>query len=181
VNRPSLVTVLAEDERHVRFVHRYLRRLGYTNHEIRIEPLPSGRGCGEQWVRERYAQAVKAFRSRAARARSALVVAIDADTEPVSRRLQQFRESLRLVQQPDRDDAEAIAHLIPKRSIETWLLCLTGKDVDEDTDYRREANVDDLIRPAAEKFFDWSRPNVVPPARCVDSLLLAIQETRRLE
>lgn len=181
MSKASLVTVLAEDERHVRFVSRHLRRLGYTNHEIRVEPLPSGRGCGEQWVRERYPRAVKALRSRATRARSALVVAIDADTEPVSRRLQQLRESLRDTGQADRGDTEAIAHLIPKRSVETWILCLSGQDVDEDTNYRRVTGVDDLIPAAAASFFDWSRPNTVPPSRCVNSLFLAFPEARRLE
>lgn len=80
---PSEVVILAEDERHRNFVQHYLKGRGFRNDALRFEPLPVGRGCGEQWVRERYANAVKAYRQRAARAKSALVVAIDADVNEV--------------------------------------------------------------------------------------------------
>jgi hypothetical protein len=179
VSKASLVTVLAEDERHVQLICRYLYRLDYSRHEIRVEPLPGGRGCGE--VRQRYVRAVKAFRGRAARARTAFVVAIDADRGNVERRLQQFRESLRHEGAAPRADGEAIAHLVPKRSVETWILCLSGKHVNAETDYWNEAEVDGLIRTAAETFFHWSRPNTAPPTHCVDSLRLAFLEVQRLE
>lgn len=52
MSRASQVIVLAEDAMHQRFVLRYLERLGHSNHDVRFEPLPAGRGCGEQWVRE---------------------------------------------------------------------------------------------------------------------------------
>jgi hypothetical protein len=71
--------------------------------------------------------------------------------------------------------------LIPKRNVETWVLCLGGRQVDENTDYSREGGIDELIKPAAITFFSWSRPNVTPPACCVPSLLAAIPEVRRLE
>ena len=173
--------VLAEDERHVQLIRRYLYRLGYSSHDIRVEDLPSGRGCGEQWVRERYARAVKAFRGRAARARTALIVAIDADNSSVDRRFRQFRESLQQVGLATRTDGEAIVHLIPKWSVETWVLCLSGRHVDEDTDYKNELEVDGLIPTAAVTFFQWSCPNAATPGHCVDSLRLAIPEVRRLE
>jgi hypothetical protein len=132
-------------------------------------------------VRERYARAVKAFRGRSARAKTALIVAIDADKGTVDRRLQQFRESLLQAGLAARTDGEAIVHLIPKRSVGTWVLCLSGRQVDEDTDYRREDNIERLIPDAAITFFEWSRPKATPPAHGVDSLRLAIPETRRLE
>jgi hypothetical protein len=71
--------------------------------------------------------------------------------------------------------------LIPKRNVETWVFCLSGRQVDEDTDYSREAGIDELIKPAATAFFDCSRLNAAPPALCVPSLLAAIPEVRRLE
>ena len=64
MGRASQVIVLAEDQRHQRFVRRYVERLGYTIHDVRFESLPAGRGCGEQWVREHYTAAVKAYRWR---------------------------------------------------------------------------------------------------------------------
>jgi hypothetical protein len=172
MSKPSLVIVLAEDERHQRFVRRYLENLNYPSHRIRNEPLPAGRGAGEQWIRERYAKAVQAYRERAARAQTALVVAIDADTHEVQHRLQQLQTVL---------DGERIVRLVPRRNIETWILCLTGTAVDEETDYHHYPGIDEQIRPAATEFFQWSRPNAVPPERCVPSLLSAIPEVRRLE
>jgi hypothetical protein len=94
VARVSQVIVLVEDERHQRFVRAYLQQLSFTPHDIRLEPLPSGRGSGEAWVRTRYASAVRAYRARAARAQTALVVAIDADTGEGARRARQLEESL---------------------------------------------------------------------------------------
>ena len=181
MGKPSQVIVLAEDGRHEGFVRRYLYRLGYSRHDIRFEPLPSGRGCGEQWVRARYAAEVKEYRARSACAKTALVVAVDADTGDVNRRLFQLSDALIQAQLASRAGGELIAHLIPKRSIETWILCLNDRHVDEDTDYSQEAGIDRQIPSAAIAFFEWSRANVTPPGHCIPSLRLAIPEVRRLE
>lgn len=181
MSKPSQVIVLAEDARHQRFVRHFLYRKGFSTHEIRLEPLPSGKGCGEQWVRERYPTAVQAYRERSARAKTALVVVIDADTDPVDRRNRQLREALTKLEQSDRADNEAIAHFIPKRSIETWVLFLDSRPVDEDTDYSRDPDVDQLIKGGAVAFFGMSRVNAAPLPNCVASLLAAIPEARRLE
>jgi hypothetical protein len=135
--------------------------------------LPSGRGSGEQWVRKRYATAVNAFRQRSTRATTWLIVAIDADTGTVDRRLRQLSDAT------PRAEDEAIAHLIPKRHIETWILCLCGEEVDEETDYHGR-EVDGQIKTAASSLFDWSRPNAAPPASCIPSLRVAIPEVQRL-
>ncbi len=181
MNRASLIVVLAEDGRHQGFIRRCLYRLGYENRLIRFAPLPGSRGCGEQWVREHFAAAVKEYRLRCARARTALIVAIDADTGEVDRRLRQLGEALAYAELSARSDDETIVYLIPKRSIETWILCLSGDPVDEKRDYSRESGIEERIAPAAAKFFEWSRPNASPPEHCVSSLRAAIPEARRLE
>lgn len=181
MSKPSLVIVLAEDDRHQRLVRQYLYRLGRSRHDIRVEPLPSGRGCGEQWARERYPKAVTSYRGRSPRAETALIVAIDADTGDVEQRLRQLRKALDQAGLAACTEGEAIVHLIPKRNVETWVLCLSGRQVDENTDYSGEGGIDELIKPAGIAFFDWSRPNAAPPALCVPSLLAAIPEVRRLE
>ena len=71
-------------------------------------------------------------------------------------------------------------HLIPRRHIETWILCLTGEDVNETTDYHGR-EVDGQIKTAASTLFGWSRPSTEPPERCVHSLHLAMPDVRRLE
>jgi len=181
VSKPSLVIVLAEDERHQRFVRHFLYQKGLSTHQIRMEPLPSGKGCGEQWVRERYPTTVKAYRERSARARTALVAVIDADTCDADRRGRQLREALTQLGLPDRSGDEAITHFVPKRNIETWVLFLDGRSVDEDKDYSLDPDVDQLIRPGAVAFFDMSRVNAAPRSNCIASLLAAIPEARRLE
>jgi hypothetical protein len=130
-------------------------------------------------VRQRYAPAVQAFRQR--QAKTALVVAIDADVLAVSERARQLRTELDQTGLPPRADDEAVAHLIPKRNIETWVLCLSGKKVDEETDYSRESGLHELIPAAAAAFRDWSRPNAIAPDSCVPSLRAAIPEARRLD
>jgi hypothetical protein len=180
VARVSQVIVLVEDERQQRFVRSYLRQLSYSAHDIRLEPLPSGRGSGEAWVRARYSQAVKAYRARSARARTSLVVAIDADTGETTHRARQLEESLASEGQSPRTGGERIIHLIPRRNIETWILNLNGNEVDEEAD-KRGQRVDDLIDSAAQTLFEWARPNAAVPQFCVPSLRAAIPEMQRLE
>lgn len=181
MGRPSVVVVLAEDERHQRFVRYYLYEVGYKRHHIRFEALPSGRGCGEQWVRQRYAGAVRACRERTPKAKTALVVVIDADTADVNQRSNQFHQALRQEGLGPRTASEFIAHLIPKRSIETWVLCLRGTPVDETTDYRAERDIDQKIPVAAVTLHKWTRPNATLPAYCTASLRAAIPEIKRIE
>ena len=181
MSKASLVIVLAEDERHQRFVRHYLGRLGYERHDLRFEALPSGRGSGEQWVRERYGPAVEVYRERVVRAKTALIVVIDADIAAVTDRLQQFKKSLEDRGLNPRADREAIVHLIPKRHVETWVLCLNGQAVDEETDYSRNADVEHFIQPAALEFFAWTREGAAVPPHCIPSLKAAIPEMQRLE
>ena len=164
--------ILAEDRRHQNFVAAYLKRRKYEG-EIRRESLPSGRGCGEQWVRENYARAVGAYRARSKKIRTALIVVIDADKGDTERRTRQLREAL---PSNPRQSGEAIVHFIPRRHIETWVLHLTGEQVEETSDYHNR-DVDRLISSAAASFHEWTSQ---PPAGCLPSISAAIQETKRL-
>lgn len=183
MSKASQVIVLVEDRRQHMFIWRFLERAGYGRHQIRAERLPAGKGSGEAWVRERYGENVAACRTRSARAATALVVAIDADTSNVTDRANQLAGVLANSNLPARTGDERIAHLIPRRNIETWIRCLTGHDVDEDTDYkkRNDVEIEVLIKPAAVAFFEGSRSNTVTPDHWVDSLESAIPEVRRLD
>ncbi len=177
---PSWVIVLVEDERQQRFVRNYLYRRGLTRHDISFEPLPDGKGSGEQWVRRRYPNAVRAYRSRSAHAQTALVVAIDADTKEVDARQRQLEKVLAENSIPNRTPNEAIVHWIPKRNIETWILCLGGiPGVSEQQDYRNDRAVKGLIVIAAEAFFDMNSSSADLPD-CLPSLRVAITEAQRL-
>lgn len=188
MSRRALVTILAEDQPQQRFAYWYLKRLGYSRHEIYKEALPA-RGGGEHWVRQQYAKIIAAYRRHAESPRTGVVVVIDADTGSLDHRTQQLSSELSQAGAQQRNANERISHLIPKRNIETWILCLDetrpdGNPVNEDQDYKghREARrIGERIKPAAEAFFGWSRPRAALPTHCVQSLRVAIPEIRRLE
>jgi hypothetical protein len=180
MGKPSQVIVLAEDARHQQFIRHYLKRLGLSLHEMRFEELPSGRGSGEQWVRERYAGAVMAYRARVVRAQTTLVVAIDANGD-ANRRIRQLQRALEEGGAAPRSDHDRIVHLIPNRNIESWIRCLAGANADEDTDYSKEPDIEQHIKPAASTFFDWSRPSGAVPESCLPSLRSALVEIRKLD
>lgn len=189
MSKPSEVVILAEDRTQQRLAYWYLRKLGINRNLIRSERLPAGKGSGEQRVRESYASNVKAHRTKSAKVNKGLVVMIDADTRSVTQRLNQLSSSLKKAGLPPRRPDERIALLIPKRNVETWVLCLNdqrvqGQPINEWDDYKplsKALRIEDQVRPATEVFFKWSRPNAQIPTRCVASLSQAIPEVQLLE
>jgi hypothetical protein len=181
--KPSRVIILVEDNRHQQFILRYLRRVGLELHAMRFVPSPPGAGSGEQWVREQFAQEVAAYRSRRAHAETKLIVVVDADTHSVQERLAQLDRVLHDAGvRPLDSNTEQIARLIPKRNVETWILCLNDVPVDEVTDYKRTHNDwTALIRTAVVTLYEWTWPNARIPAKCVDSLQRGIRELSRLD
>jgi hypothetical protein len=175
--RIAKIVILAEDQRQVNLVRRYLQHCGHDRRNFRVEPLPSGRGSGEQYVRRNYPLQAAEYRNAAKRRKAALVVIIDADTRAFQQRKSQLESSFR----PQRGPDEAIALLIPKRNVETWILCLTGAAVNETTDYKDTPDIDNRISPAAKTLWEWTRPNFVLPPACVDSLREALPELNRIE
>jgi hypothetical protein len=172
---------LVEGGRDQGFVRKYLVRRGIEKRAIRLVALPAGTQSGEQYVREKYAEQVGAFRWRSTKAITWLIVAIDADNKDVAFRARQLAQELIAHDLPPRNDNEAIVHLIPKRNIETWILCLTGEAVDEENDYSDDNRVSGRLPQASVILFDWSRRNATPSDWCVPSLHTAIPELRRLK
>jgi hypothetical protein len=178
--KPSEVIVLVEDNRQQQIIRRYLRRVGLDTHAMRFE-LPSS-GSGEQWVRERFLVEVAAYRNRRTRAETKLIIIIDADNLTLAERLAQLDQKLRDAASELISAGEQVAKLIPRRNIETWILCLNAAEVDEDTDYKRTRhNWSDLIPPATEALYAWSRPNARVPDHCIPSLQHGLGELRRLD
>jgi hypothetical protein len=136
-------------------------------------------------VIEHYAEELREHRRRAGKTRSVLVVVIDADTRAVTDRLTELANALEEANLEKRAADDPVALLIPKRHIETWILCLSGETVDQSTDYERTCREDEIdghfIRSAAMELFSWNRQNAVVPERCVPSLRMALPELKRLE
>jgi hypothetical protein len=185
MSNPAQVTILAEDRRQARLVRAYIRtRLpDYPQKAITDSPMSAGRGSGSQWVLDRYAIEVKAHLSR--RARKWLIVVIDADRNTLQERLDALKLRLEMAEDERlrrcRAEDEQIARLVPKWSVETWILCLNGSTVDEQTAYKsRNQDWDRMIRPAAEALHNWANDPPGVPARCVPCLKHGIEELRRL-
>ncbi len=135
MSEASQIVVLCEDKLHRVVVYRFLRSWGVGAHAIRMLPGPSS-GAGEKYVRDRYPDEIKAFRARSAKARTALIVMVDADTRSVRERQAQIDAACRTDPRlAPRAPEEAVAHIVPKRNVSTWLAYLNGESVDEDTDY----------------------------------------------
>jgi hypothetical protein len=179
--KPSEVIVVVEDERHEMLVRRFLKNAGVEEHQLRVEKSPSGQGSAEQWVKTRFVKEVSAYRTRQARAATSLIIIIDADTHTVQHRLRQLAQVLVEQGAQPVNDREQIIRLIPKRNVETWILCLNEHRVEEITDYKTTRNDwNDLIPVAARTLFQWSRANAVVPDLCIGSLREGVRELNRL-
>ena len=178
--KPSQVILLVEDRRHEQFISKYLQRGGLGRHAMRVVMSPSGVGSAEKWVREQFVIEVEACRNR--QAQTKLIVLIDADAQTVQQRLRQFDGKLRdagVLAIPA--DTEQIGRLIPKRNIETWILCLNDVQVDEDTDYKNARDRwTELTFTAAGKLYAWTRANAPAPPSCTESLHAGILELRKI-
>lgn len=181
MSKPSQVIVVLEDDHHKMLIYRYLRKRGMEPREIRIERSPSGEGSAESWVRQRSVKEVSEYRSRQARARTALIVVIDADNHTVLGRLGQLDRALEDAGKQTVAASEQIGRLVPKRNVETWILCLHGEAVDEETDYKTTRNDwKELIPPTAATLSRWTRSKDEPPNHCIDSLRSGVIELNRL-
>jgi len=179
--RIARIILLVEDLNQGNLLRRYLLRLGQDTRTMEFKKLLKGRGSGEQFVRERYASEARAVRLQMAKTKACLIAVIDADTGSVDDRRQQLQRALRDADEPPRAPAEPILNLIPKRSVETWVLCLNSQAVDEVTDYRHDAGVDpQSIKQAAQILYDWTRPNAALPDQCVPSLRDCLPEFGRI-
>jgi hypothetical protein len=185
MSNPAQVTILAEDRRQSRLVRAYLRRRlpDLPQRNVKDAPMAGGAGSGAQWVTNRYAIEIRAYCAR--QAHKWLIVVIDADSKSIQDRLLELHR--RLEEADDRRlrefrvETEKIARLVPKWSVETWILNLNGEIVEEGLSYKREhRRWDELIQSASSELSDWARAKGKPPVRCTPSLVHGIQELRRL-
>ncbi|HYO64724.1 MAG TPA: hypothetical protein VEU33_01470 [Archangium sp.] len=111
----------------------------------------------------------------------ALLVLVDADTEPEGGRETALDKRLRDAAQEPRKKGERIALWVPKRQIETWIHFLTHGKADEEMDYKRELGrrVPEY-KPAADRFAQLLERRRPLPSNAVPSLKKAAVEFERL-
>ena len=126
------IVLLCEDDDTDRFVRRFLSHRNFKARDIYTLPLPDGKQSGEQWVREKYPDELKAIRNHQ---NAFLVVVVDADTQTTESRRSQLDQECDKQGVPRRTSDEPVIIMVPKRNLETWLAYLDGQSVDETTRY----------------------------------------------
>jgi hypothetical protein len=188
MSSPSFVFVLAEDQRQKQFIYRFLVKAGVGPRHMRIEVSPSGEGSAEQWVRNNFARQARKCRARNAHNSTGMLVVLDADKCSVQEHLSELDAALAAENQPKLDPvSDPIARLIPKWSIETWILFLSsngdsGAPISEDAAYkssRTEEQWNELISLASATLYALSRSSAALPANLIDSLRCGLQEIPR--
>jgi len=178
-------TVLCEDAQSACFIRRFLAKKSHINsrRDIYEKQAPSGQGCGEQWVRERFPQELEHARKHGTN----LIVCLDADKETVRGRIRRLELECEKQKIVPRKKADSVAFILPKRNIETWLeYLITGGPVDEEHDYagpsshRADSN---KCEPAARKLNALctglrGTPPQNPPVPFPDSLEKACIEAK---
>lgn len=173
------VVVLCEGLKDYNFARRCLVRCGWRSDQIAPKVSPAGGGSGFTFVLNEYPAEVRANRN--GKKARALLVLVDADTEPEGGREKALDQRLRDAALKPRKAGERIALWVPKRQLETWIHFLTHGKADEETDYKRGHGVRDLeYKPAAEQFAQLLEKRRSPPSKAVPSLKKAAVEFERL-
>jgi len=131
MSRNVNVVVLCEDRQHEAFARRFLAKAGYNPRRQRVQVSPKGRGSGEQFVREHFAEELAYYRDRQHRVQQALVVVIDADNRSVADRVGQIDNAASAAEIQPRQGNERVAIFVPAWNIEAWFAYLDGETVDE--------------------------------------------------
>jgi hypothetical protein len=114
---------------------------------------------------------------------------MDADQLTVAKCIGDLDASLASANQPKLNSAkDPIARLIPKWSIETWLLYLSPKGgaeppISEEKLYKDSKTHEqwsDLIPQASATLFEWTRQRTALPGNLLDSLRHGIEEIPRV-
>ncbi len=135
--RITTYVVLCEDKCQYTFARRFLIGRGAHPRRFTARICPTGRGSGEQWVREQLPSEVQAIR-RYGGPGKALIVITDADNLSTAQRATTLDRALATADVPAISEDERIGVFVAKRNIETWILHVLDPgrtDVDEQTDY----------------------------------------------
>lgn len=174
--RYTEIVILCEDFQHFIFAKTFLEECGIDSRRIRLVLLPK-KGAGESFVKREYPREVKSFRQFSSKKHIGLVVMMDADSGSVQEHFVQLDRSLRARNLEARSPKERIGIFIPKWHIETWIMFLEGKDVDEKIKYphyKDETACKPLVRELAR-----NRHQPLPD-NAPESLKMACRELPRI-
>jgi hypothetical protein len=181
-DRVSQIILLCEDDAHQRLALEYMKRCGINTRDV--VPRVGSRmqkGSGKQWVIQEFPRQLHASRQRSSRARTLLVVLVDADEDTVAHREQSLWDRVSSAGYDPRRHDDPIVLLIPRWHVETWIRALLGQAVDEDQQYKVWGFPSrDQMKTAAQTAYQWARENATPGPTCVPSLARALSEWRKI-
>ena len=171
-------TILSEDAQMETFITTFLKCNGVPSYKIYKVPIPVGKGCGEQHVRERFLQEVEVL-ERNNYNRRTLVVCIDADKHPCDERRNELVNSVKTTKHLWTISKEMILLWIPKREMETWIAFFRGEPVDEQKEFRHDGNPVSCKKEAG-KMADYCQNDDPPKQEMLPSLVKAKEEFIRV-
>ena len=180
----SETILLCEDSPQERLVKAFLKKCGRETTAPQFLSRVASRlkpGGNDRHVLQEFPAELQRCRNRTARTQ--LIVVIDADSVSVEERRRELDRQLRDAGHEllDHEDERAIV-LIPRRHIETWLVCLLGESPTEEEDCKKHIRDPgpEHYRPAGGTLREWSRENAPAAPTCVPSLQISFPEWRKL-
>lgn len=125
--------ILCEGRDDYDFARGYLEKIGLNLRRCQPRVSPAGKRAGSAWVRERFAEELKAWRSKRSRMNLVLVAMIDGDgrtPEERKRELETSEEMSKRGLQP-RQPKEEVLIIVPMRHIEAWFEFVVSGTCDE--------------------------------------------------
>lgn len=175
MSRASEIVLLCEDEMHARLLRAYFRQCNIPTGIVRaLVASKLTQGGNDVLVIRMFPDELQRCRLRAKKARSLLVVVLDADEAEVVDRRRQLAPS------PPLTNDDPVVILIPKRNVETWIRAALHEPVNELSDYKNPVPAKDEVRVAAKTIHGWARNTPAPPSSLPPSLRDALPEWRRI-
>jgi hypothetical protein len=177
-SRVSGIILLCEDDPQEQLVREYTKKCGLNTNRPYFIPCNASRavhGGNVGWVIQEFPRQFHACRQRQARAKTLLIVVADADDFTVQQRRKHFEDAAVNIQTDD-----PLVLLIPRRHIETWIRNALGTTVDESSSYKHPEPKRGEIQDAARRIYEWSRQCPQNGSSCVESLLIALPEWRKI-
>jgi hypothetical protein len=171
----SMFYVLGEDPAHRSFIRAWLSANNVHHRRVYSIDPPAGKSGGIQFVLTRCKDTIKdALHRDRSKAKTRVVLAIDADDGTVEERLAEVKRELADISEEERQ--AVICFLIPKRHIETWVHALGSTDprVNERDNYK-DKTIDE-VRAAARRLARLPSAPLEPP-----SLALAFEQLQHLK
>lgn len=170
----SMFYVLGEDAAHRSFIRSWLDANGVHGRRIHTIDPPADKSGGIWLVLTKCGETVREARVRdRSRAKTRVIIAIDADDRTVQERLLEIE---RAIEGPREDAWEVMCVLVPKRHIETWVHALGPSNpvVNEQDDYKHKSS--DEVKAAGRRLAKLPGAPQEPP-----SLLHGHEQLQRLK